>query len=143
MALAIIWIVLFHSYLRMPIHCLYAVKNIGYGGADIFLFASGIGCWYSLDKNPDPGQFIYRRMRKILPMYECFIVFWILFKCLSDSITITEAVGNVFVYRSLREKAMHLTGISAQSGSCILWHLFYTVIFRGSIPIYKWLSYWR
>jgi len=88
----------------MPIHCLYAVKNIGYGGVDIFFFASGIGCWYSLDKNPDPGQFIYRRMRKILPMYECFLVFWIVFKRLSDGITITETVGNVFCIQELTGK---------------------------------------
>ena len=46
MILAMLWIILFHSELSFEFEVFKYIKTIGYGGVDIFLFASGIGCYF-------------------------------------------------------------------------------------------------
>lgn len=48
MALAIIWVMIFHTTLIIPNNYVRFIKGIGYGGVDIFIFAAGIGSYYSL-----------------------------------------------------------------------------------------------
>lgn len=94
MGLAILWIILFHSRFDLLIGD--NLKRIGYGGVDIFFFASGIGCYHSLIKNPDNFHFIKRRILRILPTYYTFLFFWLIFKVFFSNITLREILGNIF-----------------------------------------------
>lgn len=50
-ALAILWVVFFHSELKYDSSLLNYIKLIGYGGVDIFVFASGLGgLYFSIEK---------------------------------------------------------------------------------------------
>ena len=69
MAVAIIGIVLFHMNPISDNRIITGIQEIGYGGVDVFLFASGIGCYYSYSRIQNPYDFLVKRMKKILPMY--------------------------------------------------------------------------
>lgn len=94
MGFAILWIMLFHSNFNIPL--INYVKYIGYGGVDIFFFASGVGCYFSLKRDSDNWAFMKRRMSRILPTYFIFLFFWFLYKLLVDSITLKEVFANIF-----------------------------------------------
>lgn len=101
MAIAIIMIVFFHlDFISTNIIIKY-IKSIGYGGVDIFLFASGIGCYYSLQKSPDISTFIKKRILKIIPTYWCFLIFYFIFKFTTDGIPLSAIIGNIFCVQSL------------------------------------------
>ena len=78
--LAMLWIVFFHSGFPVNSAPLLTFKELGYGGVDICLFASGIGCYYSLEKDPDLLRFLKRRVKRLGPAYICFIVPWMIWK---------------------------------------------------------------
>ena len=80
MGAAIIWVVFFHIPEILDVTWLAFVKKLGYGGVDLCLFASGVGCFYSLQKDPDPGRFIVRRFWRLAPVYLLFMAFWIPWK---------------------------------------------------------------
>ncbi len=100
MAVAILWIVLFHSILSFNSNFVMAIKTIGYGGVDIFLFASGLGCYFSYSKVNNSYDFIVRRVHKIVPMYIIFMIFYVGNK-LGTGITLKEIVGNFLSIGSL------------------------------------------
>ncbi len=50
MALGILWVVFFHTTLFFEYQFMNDIKLFGYGGVDILLFASGMGCFYSYKK---------------------------------------------------------------------------------------------
>ena len=58
MGIAIIWIVFYHYSLCPDIAFIREIINNGYGGVDIFVFASGLGCYYSLKKESDSYMFL-------------------------------------------------------------------------------------
>ncbi len=94
MALAILWVILVHS----PIDSgpFLFIQLLGYGGVDIFLFASGLGCYFSLSRERNAKNFLRSRARKILPMWFFFLFFFFLYKSLTDSIRFSEILGNLF-----------------------------------------------
>ena len=94
MGIAMLWMVYYHSGIVVENSILSFIKNSGYGGVDIFLFASGVGCYYSLDKNNDFLQFIKRRIGRIIPIYWLFLVIWCFYKILTTDITLSAIVGN-------------------------------------------------
>ena len=53
MGFAISWIFFYHMGFDITIPVISQFKQIGYAGCDIFLFASGLGIYYSLDNNDD------------------------------------------------------------------------------------------
>lgn len=71
MGFAILWVIIFHSYLNIPI--LNQLTRIGYGGVDIFLFLSGLGLVFSFNKEKKILTFYRKRFVRILPTY-AFIV---------------------------------------------------------------------
>lgn len=95
MAFAILWVMLFHFPIPLPA-VFSPIKDFGYGGVDIFLFASGIGCFFSLRADADIKRFLCRRARKILPMQIIFLFFYVVFTWLTGSIRVVEIIGNVF-----------------------------------------------
>lgn len=75
MGFAILWVVLFHSAINLS--WLAEWKTFGYGGVDIFFFASGLGCYYSLQKQPEPSLFLCKRIKRIVPPYFLVLVIWL------------------------------------------------------------------
>ena len=93
MALSILWIIGYHAQLNIP--GLNLILFFGYGGTDIFFFASGIGCYYSLTKNDDSLFFFRKRLMRILPAYYLVLPVWLLCKAVLNEMTLVEALGNI------------------------------------------------
>ena len=76
LGIAMAWIVLAHSGFKFSSPFFTYVKTLGYGGVDICLFASGLGCYVSLEKDPDALRFLKRRILRLAPTYLPFIALW-------------------------------------------------------------------
>ncbi len=100
MAFAILWIMLFHMQIISGIVAVDAIINIGYAGSDIFYFVSGIGIWFSLEKSESLGDYFKKRFIRVVPMWWCFIGFWIYFRMKWFGLTPFQAVANVFMVES-------------------------------------------
>lgn len=95
MGAAILWVVLYHS--RINLSWVHWLKFFGYGGVDIFFFASGLGCCYSLHKQSDPWLFMRKRFYRILPLYYPVLILWIILRILlyRTSFTFPEIMSNL------------------------------------------------
>ena len=82
MGFSILWVMFTHSHFGMPNAFLTFIKDIGFISVDGFLFASGLGCYYSLKKNDDILLFLKRRFEKLAPAYYLVIIPFILYKWL-------------------------------------------------------------
>lgn len=91
-----LWVVFFHSLMLFNHPVLTYIKNIGYGGVDIFLFAAGLGNYHSYLKDHSPLEFIKRRIYRLAPVYVPFIIVWIVVKLRSHFIVYYQAIGNLF-----------------------------------------------
>ena len=123
---AMIWIVLYHTEVYMSIGLLRYFKGMGYGGVDICLFASGIGCYFSLDKNPEIINFFKRRFIRIAPTYWCFICIWFIYRALIGKLKLSAVLGNVLGIQSL-------TGL----GNEFNWYISALLILYILAPIFK------
>ena len=101
MGLAILWIVFFHSGIWPASELMTSVKMLGFGGVDIFIFASGIGCFCSLKKNNDSIKFIKRRIIRIIPTYWLFLIGWTIYKVIYNGMSWNAILGNFLCVRSL------------------------------------------
>lgn len=72
MGFAIIWVLLFHSGLNIPV--IKTFFNIGYGGVDIFFMLSGYGLYYSFVKNRSLVSFYKKRILRIIPTYAIIVL---------------------------------------------------------------------
>lgn len=68
----------------------------GYGGVDVFIFASGAGCYYSLSRDPDILRFLKRRLIRLAPAYVCFIIPWMLWRNIAVPLSPESVLGNLF-----------------------------------------------
>lgn len=94
MGVAMLWVVLYHSSGTLAGYSFF--KNIGYGGVDLCLFASGAGCYYSLCKNSDFFGFAKRRLLRIFPTYWCFLPFWFIYAFKAFEMKVPDVIGNIF-----------------------------------------------
>ena len=75
MGLAMIWIVLYHSYINLsdithPIGKIISkIISIGYAGTDIFFLLSGLGLSFSLSKDKNISAFYKKRLLRIIPTF--------------------------------------------------------------------------
>lgn len=69
MGISILWVMFFHSTISVNNTILRLIKDIGYGGVDIFLMLSGLGLYYAYKKNNNILEFYKRRVLRILPTY--------------------------------------------------------------------------
>ena len=112
MGAAILWIMLFHSKIFPPIaqhnfignSIVYQLILDGGSGVDIFLFLSGMGIYFSWEKNRNLLSFYKKRLIRILPTY-IFItgIYWIIYihynsPDLSVMELLSEWVANVSGY---------------------------------------------
>lgn len=95
MGVAMIWIIWFHTGIAGSSHLLAQVCSVGYGGVDIFLFASGIGCYFSLNKDPDPYRFMKRRIARLFPAWFLFMLLWLPFMVITEMMPLTAVLGNL------------------------------------------------
>ena len=93
--------------------------DIGYGGVDIFLFASGMGNYWSFSREHNILNYYQRRYLRILPSYLLFMIIWIPAQIWINGLTFGNAIGNLFMIQTF-------TGLGYEFNwyiSCIL--LFY------------------
>lgn len=76
MGIAILWVAVSHANFACVHPLTIFLKLSGYGGVDIFLFLSGIGLYYSLEKNDNILSFYKRRAWRLAPAYLIFLVLW-------------------------------------------------------------------
>ena len=96
--LAILWVVLFHSPLSLGGE-LDWIRQLGYGGVDIFFFLMGMGLYRSLQKQEDLCAYASRRLWRILPAYLPVLIAWMVFMYpgyqLSPVQTLRGVMGNL------------------------------------------------
>ena len=101
MALAALWVVYHHISLTPPCAFLQVLKSCGAGVVDIFVFASGLGCYHSLKKNPDTLIFIKKRLIKIVPAYYLCVTPWVIFDGIRLGTTVQGVVATYLGVDSL------------------------------------------
>lgn len=127
--IAMLWIVFFHSALELTSEGLVMFKNFGYGGVDICLFASGIGCYFSLEKDPDILEFLKRRVKRLGPSYLCFIIPWILWRLWISDMPGWAILGNLLGVQSLISWDYHFN-----------WYIGGLVVYYFTMPYMKRLT---
>lgn len=68
MGWAIVWIMMLH-FTFTQIKPLGFIAQYGFAGVEIFMFVSGFGLFFSLDKNPQLLSFYKKRVLRIFPTY--------------------------------------------------------------------------
>jgi peptidoglycan/LPS O-acetylase OafA/YrhL len=90
MGFAIIWVILYHSGIGIPI--LDNLYRIGYGGVDIFFFLSGLGLYFSFKKEQNLALFYKKRFIRVFPTYTVIVLFSMI---LLDSFKLTQFLVNI------------------------------------------------
>lgn len=116
MGVAMLWIIFFHSGLSVPnVLQISFFRGIGYGGVDIFMFASGLGTYFSYTKDYDATAFMQRRLARLAPVYLPFIFIWIFYKFMQGTYPIKAAIGNIFAVQGFtglnNEFNWYITGL--------------------------------
>lgn len=124
MGLAMLWVVLYHSSYVVAGYSFF--KNIGYGGVDLCLFASGVGCYYSLCKNENIIDFTKRRLARIYPTYWCFLPFWFLYAFKAFEMKFPDVIGNIFGVQNFTGK-----------GNAFNWYISAILLFYILAPYFK------
>ena len=126
MGAAMIWIVLYHLPSALSFGILEPIRSVGYGGVDVFFFASGIGCFYSLATDADIGRFMKRRIGKLAPCYLIFILLWLLYQFAIGEFSPQMALGNILAVQNF-------TGL----GKDFNWYISALLLFYLLAPYFK------
>lgn len=123
---AMVWILFVHSGFEFSFMPLIYFQMWGYAGVDICLFASGIGCYYSLSKDPDILNFMKRRVRRLAPAYLCFIIPWLIFQSFTSPFPFPIILGNLLGIQ-------HLTGLWGSFN----WYISALILYYLLAPYFK------
>ncbi len=126
MGIAMIWIMLFHAELDTGIGWLDTFCSLGFAGTDIFFFLSGMGIYLSLFNSDGLLSYYKKRFIRIMPMYWCFIVFWIAFRFYIDKMTWPAAVLNVLGIEAVFDIQMAFN-----------WYISFLIIFYIIAPLIR------
>lgn len=103
MGIAILFVVFYHTEQLIPGTLLANIRKIAYGGADIFLFASGLGAYFSYTRDCDATAFIMRRIKRLAPVYLPFIAVWGFYKYFMGGFPIRAVIGNFLAVQGFTE----------------------------------------
>ena len=95
MALAILQVMTYHMKGNWPDGPLKTALFLFVGSVDTFFFVSGIGCFFSWQRERDPAVFLRRRALRILPTYLPFILVWITAQAFTGGISLNAALANL------------------------------------------------
>lgn len=130
MGLAAIWVLLFHSQ----------VSRIGWGGVEIFIFVSALGCYSSLSRNGDAVCFYKKRLQRILPTY-LLILGTIHLMCFVLATMIPESAGKFIYPHSFWDALCFYTTlgfwIPKESACCYEWYVPTIIFFYFCMPYCK------
>lgn len=126
MGISMVLVVMFHSSFEIhSIPILQAFKMSGDIGVDIFLLVSGIGIYFSLQKNSNYREYIVRRAVRILPA--CIVVEGLWF-VLQDLVL---GRGNILGF------VKDITSISFWlDGKLTTWYLAVLMVLQAVTPLY-------
>lgn len=123
---AMVWILLYHSKFDFNFAYFSMFKKIGYGGVDICFLASGIGCYFSLNKDFDILGFLKRRFFRIMPTYLCFIFPWFILEGIKGNLSVQMMIGNILGIQNF-------TGL----GNSFNWYISALLLFYFFAPFFK------
>ncbi|QWU14487.1 Peptidoglycan/LPS O-acetylase OafA/YrhL, contains acyltransferase and SGNH-hydrolase domains [Paenibacillus sophorae] len=96
MGIAILWIVFFHSTINTSsVPIINTFKTIGYGGVDIFLMLSGLGLYFSCQKDNNVMRFYKRRLLRIIPTYMIVVFIICLLNWYVGEMSLTDVILNL------------------------------------------------
>lgn len=95
LGIAMLLIIFFHSGLICSKE-IYYLKLIGYSGTDIFVFAAGLGSYFSYIKDFSPTCYLKRRLIRIYKTYTPFIICWLIIKISLNHLETNCILGNLF-----------------------------------------------
>lgn len=95
MGFAMIWIMFYHTEMSIHMRALNRFKLVGYGGVDIFLFAAGVGNYYSYLKDESPLDFMKRRLIRLAPAYIPFIIMYCIYSIHTGDMEPGHVLGNL------------------------------------------------
>ena len=131
MALAIVWVVYMHTDFDLTGGPLLTLRIIGYGGVDIFVFVSGIGCFCSFFKNPDVYEFLKKRFIKLAPLYWIVLIPWMIFKRITVGMTYSQMLGDVlFIQEFTMNDCSYSWYITAMWLYYFLVPIFYAILLK-------------
>ena len=115
MGFAALWVMFYHSMFGMPGPVLAHIKLLGFVGADIFLFLSGIGCYHSMQNNFQ-SDFLRHRIIKTMPTYYIYILPFIVYKAVAVHVPIRCLIGNLTVFNPLNPNGVYIVWYV-----CVMW----------------------
>ena len=125
MGLGILLVVFYHSpFAAEGLKVLGFVKRFGYGGVDLLVFSSGLGCYYSLGRRSH-SEFYLRRLMRVGPIYWLFLIPWTIYKSL-NYVSFRQTVGNIFFVQ-------HLT----KQGGEVNWYVTAMWIYYLLAPVFR------
>ena len=138
MGAAILWIMLFHSKMFPPIaqhnfignSIVYQLIRDGGSGVDIFLFLSGMGIYFSWEKNQNLLSFYKKRVIRILPTYISITgIYWLIY--------IHYFSPDLSVMALLREWVANVSGYTwFTRGTLTFWYIPAQIIFYIAAPFF-------
>lgn len=137
MGIALLLIMVFH--LPIGLGLMDFLKAVSYGGVDICFFASGVGCYYSLTKDSDVGNFMKRRLKRMMPAYMIVTVGWLAFQYISGNFGIRMALGNLLL---LQHFSGHPNVFNWYFSAALLFYFlapYFKIVVDRTSSVYKYL----
>lgn len=130
MGFAALMVVFFHIDISPSSPIVYSMKWLCYTGTDVFFFASGIGCYFSLNKDSDAFQFLKRRLTRILPVFWCWLALMYGFDLIfGNSLPIRSTLGNFLCVQAFTQQSRNVT-----------WYVPWLMVFYLIAPYFKGLA---
>lgn len=97
MGVAMLWVMLFHAYeFHFGIPVLDAVKQLGFGGVDLFILLSGLGLYGSIVRRREAfPRYFLRRCQRVLPAYWLVVGIYSLWLRMQGRISFTTALWSL------------------------------------------------
>ena len=123
---AMVWMIIYHTDFSFHFMPFDFIKSLGYGGVDICFFASGLGCYFSLNKDADVLRFMKRRLLRLAPAYLAFMVFWLIGRAFIVGVSFPVVLGNLLGIQNF-------TGL----GGDFNWYISALLLFYILAPYFK------